>query len=127
VGYRDEAKRLERIRLIMPLLLAFGLVLLAEFKNFRCNNVIFSIGDSKGEIALQCGPPDYEEIVKLLTIRKYDDKRKAYIKETVEVVDWHYNCGEREFIKILTFRGGRLSSVRNAEEWGSGENIRNCW
>ena len=36
--------------------------------------------------------------------------------ETIEAIEqWSYNQGPTKFIKLLTFRGGRLESVDEAE------------
>jgi hypothetical protein len=82
-------------------------------REFTCNKVVFAIGDLKGKVLFKCGPPDYEETLDLPG------------EDTKEIIEWHFNCGERQFMKILTFKGGKLTSIRNGE-LGSGENLRNC-
>jgi hypothetical protein len=47
--------------------------------------------------------------------------------EVLLKVDWYYNCGERQFIVIITFKGGEIVRIRRSDSRGSGENIRDCY
>jgi len=94
---------------------------------FRCGDGFVSIGDSKTKVLLECGKPTSKEKVKIKRGRHYrtverekdegsDTKRVYLAKEKKKPVEkWYYNCGENDFIYVLTFEGGTLKS----EETGS--------
>ena len=94
---------------------------------FRCGDRFVSLGDSKTKVLLECGKPTSKEKVKVKKGRHYrtvekgkdegTDTKRAYLtKEKKKPVEkWYYNCGENDFIYVLTFEGGTLKS----EETGS--------
>jgi hypothetical protein len=94
---------------------------------FRCGDGFVGIGDSKTKVLLECGKPTSKEKVKVKKGRHYrtvekekdegsDTKRTYLAKEKKKPVEkWYYNCGENDFIYVLTFEGGTLKS----EETGS--------
>ncbi len=102
---------------------------------FRCGDGLVSIGDSKAKVLSECGKPTLKEKVKVKKGRHYrtvekdkdesNDAKRTYLsKEKKKPVEkWYYNCGENDFIYILTFEGGTLKS----EETGSyGKGKSNC-
>ena len=95
---------------------------------FRCGDGYVSVGDSKTKVLLECGKPTSKEKARLKKGRHYrtengekdrekDSKAKrTYLKEKRKPVEkWFYNCGDNDFIYVLTFEGGILKS----EETGS--------
>ncbi|HVO67771.1 MAG TPA: DUF2845 domain-containing protein [Syntrophales bacterium] len=94
---------------------------------FRCGDGFVSVGDSKTKVLLECGKPTTKEKVKVKKGRHYrtvekekdegsNPKRTNLAKEKKKPVEkWYYNCGENDFIYVLTFEGGTLKS----EETGS--------
>jgi hypothetical protein len=93
---------------------------------FRCNNEIFSERDTRLEVLLKCGEPDFEEVIGERT-RGIKKKEGLFFSKSEYVVDWYYNCGERQFIVIITFKGGEIVRIRRSDSRGSGENIRDCY
>lgn len=93
---------------------------------FRCGNEIVTAGDSEAIVLSRCGPPTYKKDVKTETrgttgggyFRGYYGGQ--YSEETVVVEEWYYNCGENDFIYILTFKAGVLLKETSAG-YGSGE------
>lgn len=92
---------------------------------FRCKNVIFSEGDTRLDVLLKCGEPDYEEVIEVSTTGERDEEKSTFAKKIRYVVEWHYNCGEREFTRIITFEAGRIISIREGDK-GTGDNPRQC-
>jgi GH24 family phage-related lysozyme (muramidase) len=93
---------------------------------FRCGEGFASVGDSKAKVQLECGKSTSKEKVRVKKGRHYrsverekessDTKRVYLAKEKKKPVEkWYYNCGDNDFIYILTFEGGTLKS----EETGS--------
>ena len=94
---------------------------------FRCGDGFVSVGDSKVKVLSECGKPTSKEKVKIRKGKHYrtvekekdessDSKRTYLSKEKKKPVEkWYYNCGENDFIYVLTFEGGALKS----EETGS--------
>lgn len=70
---------------------------------FKCNNQFVSIGDRKATVLLRCGEPLFAEVV------SGDDD--------VKVEEWTYEPrGYKGFLRVLTFRGGRLMDISVAEK-----------
>jgi hypothetical protein len=106
----------------------------------RCGNKLVLSGDTKIEVLKTCGEPDFKETIKMLKTSKEVNlsdhagtnltSRHSSLAsnkhtgqsgitlgtETIEAIEqWSYNRGPTQFIKLLTFRGGRLESVESAE------------
>jgi hypothetical protein len=107
--------------------LSAGLVLAAvifcwsgDASAFRCNNGkgLVSQGDSKARVRIECGKPDDVEKVKSVTRGRSQGETidtpsgklrdRVYAEETLAVEKWYYNCGENDFLYVLTFEGDIL-------------------
>lgn len=90
---------------------------------FRCGSGFVSSGDSKAKVLLECGKPTSKEKVGVKKGKRYkkgervrdrdkrrSDKQVALREKTKPVEKWYYNCGDNDFIYILTFEGGTLKS-----------------
>jgi hypothetical protein len=77
-------------------------------------------------VLLECGKPTSKEKGRVKKGRHYgtgeretdkgDKTKGTYLKEKKKPVEkWYYNCGENDFIYILTFEG----SILKSEETGS--------
>ncbi len=102
-------------------------VLAIDAHAFRCGNEIVTVGDSEAVVLMRCGPPTYKKEVKTETrgttgSRYYRGHYYGgqYSEETVVVEEWYYNCGENDFIYILTFKAGVMEKETSAG-YGSGE------
>jgi hypothetical protein len=114
----------------------------AQADGMRCGNKLVLPGDSKLEVLSKCGEPDFKETVAIVTHSKevtlgenmgeksggvnlhhrhssVDSGTQSGItlgSETTEAIEqWSYNRGPTQFIRVLTFRGGRLESVEETD------------
>ena len=111
----------------------------AQADGMRCGTKLVVAGDTKLEVLKKCGEPDFTETIKMLKTSKEVNlsersgtnltSRHSSLSshhggqsgitlgtETIEAIEqWSYNRGPTQFIKLLTFRGGRLESVEEAE------------
>jgi hypothetical protein len=98
---------------------------------FRCGDGLVSIGDSKGKVKITCGPPTHMETVSTKSkdkVTTYEagnqqkSKTKVGVRKTKaeKVEKWYYNCGNNDFIYVLTFTGGTLSA-EDTEGYGKGK------
>ncbi len=113
---------------------------------FRCGGDLVNVGDKSGKVLIKCGPPTSKEVVgkktkgkaihttgekvkertKKQTNVKTNVKTKgktvaqgAYKESSGKVERWFYNCGEHDFIYVLTFSGGVLEK-EETEGYGRG-------
>ena len=69
-----------------------------EASSFKCGNRVVETGDVKAVVLNNCGEPIFKEVISA------DDERK--------IEQWTYRSrGYRSFVRVLTFRGGRLSRI----------------
>jgi hypothetical protein len=102
---------------------------------FRCGDGFVSVGDSKAKVIQECGKPTSKEKERVKKSRRSrateTDKNEsgnskgAYLakgkKKATE--KWYYNCGDNDFIYILSFEGGTLKSE---ETGGYGKGKSDC-
>lgn len=98
---------------------------------FRCGSGLVNVGDSSGKVLIECGPPTSKEVVgaksKGTSAKGAVGKEKkrsvesgSHRKTSGKVEKWFYNCGEHDFIYVLTFEGGKLTKERT-EGYGKGK------
>lgn len=98
---------------------------------FRCGDELVSIGDSKAKVKIKCGPPTHMETASTrsknkVTTTETGTRQKGKTKVGVskskseKVEKWHYNCGDNDFIYVLTFTGGTISA-EDTEGYGRGK------
>jgi len=116
---------------------------------FRCGEGYVSVGDSKTKVTLECGKPTSKEKVghkkevgeqtvkeskeekKAKRMKKDKDKKeskesRAALRGEYEgtskkpIEKWYYNCGDNDFIYVLTFEGGKLKK-EETEGYGKGK------
>jgi len=101
---------------------------------FRCGDGFASVGDSKAKVQLECGKPTSKEKAGAKKVRRYkkgerdrdasrEANRVAFKEKSKPVEKWYYNCGDNDFIYILTFEGGTLKSE---ETGGYGKGKSDC-
>jgi len=97
---------------------------------FRCGSGLVNIGDKTGKVLIECGPPTSKEAAGAKTKGKSTKTergkgkgkttgQKTYQESSRKVERWFYNCGEHDFIYVLTFAGGVLEKVET-EGYGKG-------
>jgi hypothetical protein len=96
---------------------------------FRCGSGLVKNGDTTGKVLIECGPPTYKEgagtkaKAKSAKAEKAKDPsatRKSSRGTSRKVERWFYNCGEHDFIYVLTFAGGVLEK-EETEGYGKGK------
>ena len=90
---------------------------------FQCGPELITRGDDKLEVLLKCGEPSFSEMTSLESGRRYGEDLtygSSSRRTTYFVEKWYYNCGPHKFIKILTFRNGKVRRIE-AGTYGSGE------
>lgn len=78
---------------------------------FRCDGTLVDEGDSKAEVLIKCGEPDWKTRWSEDLLSAVDS---AY-RVTSEKERWLYNLGPKRFIRILLFVDGRLAEVTTGE------------
>jgi hypothetical protein len=101
---------------------------------FRCGSGLVIVGDRTGKVLIECGPPTSKEVAgskKQGKPRQTDRVKKTqkssesmtYRENSGKVERWFYNCGEHDFVYILTFEGGVLTKE---ETKGYGKGRSDC-
>ena len=93
------------------------------FAAFKCGQELVTRGDDKMEVLLKCGEPSFSELTSLESGRRYGEDLRFGTnsrRTTYFVEKWYYNCGPHNFIRILTFRNGRIRNIETGF-YGSGE------
>lgn len=93
----------------LALAVVFSLLAPPAALAFRCGKVLVSEGDSKAEVLIKCGAPDWK------TQWSEDFVGGPYPVVSSEKERWLYNLGPQRFMRILLFEDGRLSEVNTGE------------
>jgi len=115
-------KKRIRTNLVICLVVSFFcLFTVFDAYAFRCGDEIINTGDSKARVISRCGKPMLQEKVGAKKARRIKgekrtdtDSRYAYkqeMKTTRSVEKWTYNCGDGDFLYVLTFEGGTVASM----------------
>lgn len=80
---------------------------------FRCGGALVDRGDSKAEVLIKCGSPDWrtqwsEDFIN-------DPGGASALRVSSEKERWLYNLGPKRFMRILLFENGRLSELTTGE------------
>lgn len=75
-----------------------------------CSEQIVSRGDSKSDVVAKCGEPGWKDSHEEAFSEKLDPG--VVRKRSITVDTWTYNLGPNRFVRILTFRNGRLTDIR---------------
>ena len=93
---------------------------------FRCGDDVVTRGDAMGKVLMKCGEPTYKEVVKKETHGTYSGNQYGraiitgqYTEETQLVEKWSYNCGDQDFVYVLTFKGKTMES-ETTDGYGTG-------
>ena len=115
---------------------AAALLILAipgDAQAFRCGSGLVRVGDTTGKVLIECGPPSYKEgagtkskAKSIKTTERAKEKsaeRRSSRGASRKVERWFYNCGESDFLYVLTFGGGVLEKE---ETQGYGKGKSDC-
>ena len=77
--------------------------------SLRCGNDLVSVGNTKAEVIIKCGAPDWKddwtnEIIN--NVNTADELRVSVDRER-----WVYNFGPNSFLRFLLFENGRLINI----------------
>lgn len=75
-----------------------------------CDEQKIQRGDMKLDVLVQCGEPALKEERKEEIIEETDQDTKR--KVTVIIEEWTYNLGPNRFMRVFTFRNGRVIDIR---------------
>ena len=76
----------------------------------ECGDRIISTGETKGEVLAKCGEPFYRTSYNEELREQFDEIHSRRVVVTVE--EWTYNFGPQRFLRIITFRNGKVIDVR---------------
>jgi hypothetical protein len=76
----------------------------------QCSDQIISVGDSAAEVMAKCGKPAWQDKREEVIREQLDDNTVRKVSVIVE--DWTYNFGPNQFLRIFTFRNGKVTDVR---------------
>jgi hypothetical protein len=114
---------------IMVVISCVGMLLVfghSDCSAFRCGDGFASIGDSKTKVMLECGKPTSKEKVGVKKDKKTSKESRSNVRREYEEVSrkpvekWYYNCGDNDFIYVLTFEGSKLKK-EDTEGYGKGK------
>jgi hypothetical protein len=100
---------------------------------FRCGSGLVRVGDTTGKVLMECGPPTYKEGAgaksKTKSIKTTEPakakpaERRSPRAASRKAERWFYNCGDHDFLYVLTFAGGVLEKE---ETQGYGKGKSDC-
>lgn len=121
------------VKIVAALGAAAILILTApeDGRAFRCGSGLVKTGDSTGKVLIECGPPTSKGVAGTKTKGKSTKTERGkgshrstdqggYRESSRKVERWYYNCGEHDFIYVLTFEGGVLAK-EETEGYGRGK------
>jgi hypothetical protein len=76
----------------------------------QCSDQIISVGDSAADVMAKCGKPAWQDKREEVIRVQLDDNTVRKVSVIVE--DWTYNLGPNQFLRIFTFRNGKITDVR---------------
>ncbi len=76
----------------------------------ECSEQIISRGDTTADVTAKCGAPSWKDVHQEEFKERLDSG--LYRTVTVNVEEWTYNLGPNRFVRILTFRNGKLTDIR---------------
>jgi hypothetical protein len=102
-----------------------------DARAFRCGSGLAIEGDRTGKVLIECGPPTHKEGAGSKTKSRTAGEKKTRKspepgirrENSGKVERWFYNCGENDFVYILTFEGGVLTKE---ETKGYGKGRSDC-
>lgn len=80
---------------------------------FRCGGALVDRGDTKAEVLIKCGNPDWKTLWSEDIIS--DPGGASALRISSENERWLYNLGPKRFMRILLFKNGRLADMATGE------------
>ncbi len=76
----------------------------------ECSEQVVSRGDLTADVVAKCGNPSWKDVHQEEFKEHLDSGLDRKVMVTVE--EWTYNLGPNRFVRILTFRNGKLVDIR---------------
>jgi hypothetical protein len=76
----------------------------------NCNGGIVSVGDSRVNLVIKCGEPDWKDSHEEEIIKRFNNKSKR--KKIITKEEWTYNFGPSQFMRIITIKNGKVADIR---------------
>ncbi len=77
----------------------------------ECSEQTVSVGDSKSDVLAKCGEPTWKDTRQEAFKQRLDSGLDRSVFVTVD--EWTYNLGPNRFVRILTFRNGKLVDIKS--------------
>lgn len=76
----------------------------------ECSEQIVTIGDLKTDVLAKCGEPTWKDVHQ----EEFKERLETGLTRSVfvNVEEWTYNLGTNRFVRILTFRNGKLADIK---------------
>lgn len=78
-----------------------------------CSEQVVSRGDRKNDVLAKCGEPSFKDVHEEMVSERIDGGTLR--KRNLPVEEWTYNLGPNRFVRILTFKNGRLTDIRTGK------------
>ena len=95
------------LALVCPLLAAAGAR--ADSIGIWCEGEHIARGATRAEVLMRCGEPVVREVVPNRAEAAPDAKAEPRVEQ------WTYDVGDGSFLRVLTFRGGRVVSIEDGD------------
>jgi hypothetical protein len=79
----------------------------AQAESLRCNGDLAGVRDTKVSMLMKCGQPFFTD-----WFCKPTDPDLPYVPPCQLVEEWYYNPGSGQFITIMRFERGVVTSIR---------------
>jgi hypothetical protein len=76
----------------------------------ECSEQVVTVGDLKSDVFAKCGEPATKDIRQEEVKRRTDSTHEQSVFITIE--EWTYNLGPNRFLRVLTFRNGKLTDIK---------------
>jgi hypothetical protein len=77
----------------------------------ECSEQIVSVGDTKSDVIAKCGDPTWKDTRQEEFKERLDDGLEKKVFVTID--EWTYNLGPNRFVRIITFRNGKLVEIKS--------------
>jgi hypothetical protein len=89
----------------------YGFTKGAEPGHRECSEQVLSVGDTKSDVLSRCGEPTWKDTRQEEVKQRLDSGVERTVFVTID--EWTYNLGPNRFVRIVTFRNGKLVDIRS--------------
>lgn len=104
------------MKFLIAVIFTFSLLIsdISPVLAMRCNGKVVSVGDLKSDVIAKCGNPTFSNIISFETKEETFGNKINTVETPVEQMT--YNQGPNTFLKILTFKEGKLIKIEDGEK-----------